>query len=114
MNKRLIFISCFFPASSPIPIQSDPDADIQTESRRTELGIESAEAPQNELLEDNSIKMSTEEGESRPSFLVGDQDEAESPTPMNGNQDEDRDLFNQTMSQKPSGFDLAEKRKRLR
>lgn len=61
-------------------------------------------------------KMSTNEGETRPSFLVGDQDEPESPVGglNNGNQDEDRDHFNQNMSQKPSGFDLAEKRKRLR
>lgn len=58
--------------------------------------------------------MSTNEGESRPSFLVGDLDEPESPLPNNANQEEDRDVFNQNYSQKPSGFDLAEKRRRLR
>lgn len=56
----------------------------------------------------------TNEGDSRPSFMVGDQDDPESPVLSNGNQDEDRDHFNQNFSQKPSGFDLAEKRKRLR
>lgn len=59
-------------------------------------------------------KMSANEGESRPSFMVGDQDEAESPVLNNANQDEDRDHFNQNMSQKPPAFDLAEKRRRLR
>lgn len=54
-------------------------------------------------------------GEPRPSFLVGDQDDPESPeTVASNNQDEDRDHFNQNCSQKPSGFDLAEKRRRLR
>lgn len=64
----------------------------------------------------------TTEGESRPSFMVGDQDDQDSstasPTTLNNGvpdaSGEDRDYFNQNYSQKPSGFDLAEKRKRLR
>lgn len=65
--------------------------------------------------EETTEIMSTEnEGEARPSFLVGDPEDPESPQLSNGNQDEDRDHFNQNLSQKPSGFDLAEKRRRLR
>lgn len=68
---------------------------------------------------EEKMSTSTNEGEARPSFMVGDQDDQDSttgsPTLNNGVPDgEDRDYFNQNYSQKPAGFDLAEKRKRLR
>lgn len=64
----------------------------------------------------STMSTNDEGGESRPSFMVGDQDDPDSPTSSlsNSNQDEDRDHFNQNLSRKPSAFDLAEKRKRLR
>lgn len=113
---------------SAVSLSDNPSTDLNADSGPgVEDGVAAAAAdddekkqlsPPTEILADartNKVKkMSTNEGEARPSFLVGDQEEPGSPLLSNGNQDEDRDLFNQNYSQKPSAFDLAEKRKRLR
>lgn len=89
--------------------------------RRSEGGEEEQEKERNSSAtnvqprdEPTPIMSTANEGEARPSFLVGDQEDPDSPQLSNGNQDEDRDHFNQNFSQKPAGFDLAEKRRRLR
>lgn len=113
---------------SAVSLSDNPSTDLNADSGPgVEDGVAAAAddddekkqlSPPTEILADartNKVKkMSTNEGEARPSFLVGDQEEPGSPLLSNGNQDEDRDLFNQNYSQKPSAFDLAEKRKRLR
>lgn len=66
----------------------------------------------------------SEDSEVRPNFLVGDQQQelldsasaaaAVAAAAVNDAAGEDSDLFNQNMSSRPSHYDLAEKRKRLR
>lgn len=99
----------------PGAVEADDDDDDEKKGDAEQQELN----PPTDILADartNKVKkMSTNEGEARPSFLVGDQEEPGSPSLLsNGHQDEDRDLFNQNYSQKPSAFDLAEKRKRLR
>lgn len=95
------------------------DAGLLKEEEASHIKLESKLAANERKQSIDKMSTTNEEGggDTRPSFLVGDQDDPESPDMLNSaaNLEEDRDHFNQNnCSQKPSGFDLAEKRRRLR